>query len=186
MTTRPQTQLVTVKDYLAGEDGGDIRHEYIGGRLYAMTGASVRHNRIARNALLALASQPRGSSCEAFMSDVKLHLSVAGEDIFYYPDSMVCCDPDDNAEYFRARPCLIIEILSESTERIERREKLLSYRRIDGLQAYLLLSQQACAATLYRRGCGWRPRTFDDPEVVLELPCAGLKLALAAVYENRS
>ncbi len=55
MATYPQTRLVTVEDYLASEDGGDSRHEYIGGRLYAMTGASVRHNRIARNTLVALA-----------------------------------------------------------------------------------------------------------------------------------
>ena len=174
-----------MEDYLASEDGGDIRHEYIGGRRYAMTGASVRHNRIARNTLVALAAQLRGSPCKVFMSNVKLHLTIGGEGIFYYPDLMVCCDPADCADDYRTRPSLIVEALSESTERIDRREKLLYYRQIDSVQACLILSQEDVKATLYRQESGWQAETFSDPGAVLDLSCAGLKLALAAVYENQ-
>jgi len=175
MTTHPQTRFVTVEDYLASEDGGHIRHEYIGRRLYAMTDANLRHNRIARNTLIALATQRRDSTCEVFMADVKLRLTIRGEDIFYYPDLMVCCDPAGCADNYRTRPGLIVEVLSESTERIDRCEKLLSYRQIDSLQAYLILSQEEVKATLYRRESGWRAETFSDPGAVLDLPCAGLK-----------
>ena len=185
MVIHLQSRLVTVEDYLASEDGSDIRHEYIGGRLYAMTGASVRHNRIARNTLVALAAQLRGSPCEVFMSDVKLHLTIGGEHIFYYPDLMVCCDPTDCADYYRTRPCLIVEILSESTERIDRREKLLSYMQIEGLQAYLILSQEQVKATLYRRESGWQAEVCNELQAVLKLPCGNLELSLAAVYENQ-
>lgn len=185
MTTHSQTTFVTVKDYLASEDGGHIRHEYISGQLYAMADANLRHNRIARNTLVALATQRHGSTCEVFMADVKVRLTVGGEDIFYYPDLMVCCDPADYAGDYCARPGLIIEVLSGDTERIDRGEKLWSYRQIDSLQAYLILSQEEVKATLYRRESGWRAETFCDPGAVLVLPCAGLKLALAAVYENQ-
>ena len=82
MATYPQSRLVTVEDYLASEDGSDVRHEYIDGRLNAMTGASVQHNRIARDTLIALEAQLRGSPCEVFMSDVKLYLTSEGEEIF--------------------------------------------------------------------------------------------------------
>ncbi len=184
MFTQINPAFLSVEDYLASEDGSDIRHEYIGGQLYAMTGTSVRHNRIARSVLVALDAQLRGSPCEVFMADVKLRLTIAGEDIFYYPDLMVCCDPTDHADYYRTRPCLIIEILSDSTERIDRREKLLSYMQIDSLQAYLILSQQAMQATLYRREPSWHPEIFTAPQAVLKLPCAGLELSLATVYED--
>ena len=133
-----------------------------------MTDANLRHNRIARNTLVALATQRHGSTCEVFMADVKVRLTVGGEDIFSYPDLMVCCNPADCADDYCTRPGLVIEALSENTERIDRGEKLWSYRQIDSLQAYLLLSQEEVISTLYRRESGWRAETFSDRE-----GCAG-------------
>lgn len=184
MSIQPKSDFVTVDDYLASEDGSTIRHEYIGGQLYAMTGSSDRHNLIATNIVALWRPRLRGTGCQLFVADMKVRLIIANEDIFYYPDVMVCCDANDRATYYRTRPCLIVEILSGRTQRIDRREKLLSYQQIESLQVYLILSQQAIQATVYRREQHWRPETFTDPQTILELPCAGLELPLAAAYED--
>ncbi len=182
MKAHRQSEPLTVEDYLAGEDASDIRHEYIGGRIYAMTGASVRHNRIAINLLTAIEPAARAKGCEVFMADVKLHLQAGGEDVFYYPDLMVCCDPSDDHPYYRERPCLLVEILSESTERIDRREKWMAYTQIPGLQGYLILAQERMQASLYRRDADWRGVHVDEPDQCLDLPCVELAPTLAALY----
>lgn len=185
MAIQPYSHFLSVEDYLAGEEQSDLRHEYIDGQVYAMTGASVRHNLIASNLLVALRSQSRGSTCQVFMSDVKLRLAIAGKDIFYYPDLMVCCDPADRAAYYRSKPCLIVEILSDSTARVDCQEKLFAYIQIESLQAYLIVSQEALQATLHRRQDDWRGTVFTESEATLTLPCAsGIDLLLAAVYEG--
>jgi len=184
MVIQPHCPYMSVAEYLASEERGDLRHEYIGGRIYAMTGASDRHNLIATNLVAELRPRLRGTSCQLFVADMKLRIAIAGEDIFYYPDLMVCCDPEDRATYYRTRPCLLVEIASESTERIDRREKLLSYMRIESLQAYLILSQQTMRASLYRRDSDWQAAVVTDPQTILALPCAGLQLSLASAYED--
>ncbi len=137
MTVRARSQYLGIKDYLAGELLSEVRHEHIGSDIYAVVGASDRHNLIAGNLFAALRPLVRGTPCQLFMADMKVHLTVAGEDAFYYPDLMLACGPRDRARYYQERPCLIVEVLSEATERIDR----LAYSRIDSLQEYLMLSQ---------------------------------------------
>jgi Uma2 family endonuclease len=116
------------------------------------------------------------------MSDMKVRLNIAGEDAFYYPDLMLCCDPTDRETYYRRHPCLLVEVMSESTERIDRREKLLAYTQIDSLQAYLLLSQDRQLAEIHRRRAEWRiERQIAG---VLTIDCLGLKLAIEQIYEG--
>jgi Uma2 family endonuclease len=116
------------------------------------------------------------------MADVKLHLQAGGEDVFYYPDLMVCCDPSDDHPYYRERPCLLVEILSESTERIDRREKWMAYTQIPSLQGYLILSRERTQASLCRRDADWRGVHVDEPDQRLDLPCVELAPTLAALY----
>ena len=91
---------ISVEDYLAGELKSEIRHEYIGGLVYAMAGTSREHNIICQNLLIALRSHLRGRPCQVFMESVKLRLRTANEDVFYYPDLIVTCDPRDTERYF--------------------------------------------------------------------------------------
>lgn len=79
-------------DYLRGEETAASKHEFVGGEIYAMAGASERHNRIALNIAFHLRSATRGKPCRAFMADMKLCLS--GGTTYYYPDAMLVCDPD--------------------------------------------------------------------------------------------
>ena len=185
MSAQLQTHGLSVADYLALEERSEIKHEYINGEIYAMAGASVRHNQIAGNLFARLLTHLRGSPCQVFFADVKLHLQEQGEEIFYYPDLMVCCDPNDRDPYYRTRPCLLVEVLSEGTARIDQREKLFAYARLDSLQAYLLLEQDRIGAALHWRENGdWRRTEFNDARAELTLPCAGLTVTLAELYEG--
>jgi Uma2 family endonuclease len=180
MSRQPESQYLTPEDYLAGELVSETRHEYIDGETYAMVGASDRHNLIAGNLFASLHPHIRGSQCQLFMSDMKVRLNIAGEDAFYYPDLMLCCDPADRETYYRRRPCLLVEVMSESTERIDRREKLLAYTQIESLQAYLLLSQDRQLVEIHRHRQDWRIERQIAGELTLE--CLGLKLAIEQIY----
>ncbi|MDN5849558.1 MAG: Uma2 family endonuclease [Nitrococcus sp.] len=182
MTIRTSSSRFRINDYLEGELLSEVRHEYIGGELYAMVGASDRHNLITGNIFAALHPLVRGTPCQLFMADMKVHLTVAGEDAFYYPDVMLACDPHDRARYYREHPCLIVEVLSDATERIDRREKLLAYSRIDSLQEYLLLSQIEPLAELHRRRDDRHAQRIREGSVRIE--CLDTALDIDSIYEG--
>ena len=173
--------LVSVADYLAGEERAECRHEYLAGEVYAMSGASARHNAICLNLASALHRHLAGGPCRVFMNDLKVRLDVLREDYFYYPDVMVACRPDDNASHYREHPCVLVEVMSESTERTDRREKLFAYREIAALEEYVLIAQDRAEVVVYRRADGWgasRP-TADG---VLDLNCLKFSLPVADLY----
>jgi len=146
---------LSVEEYLAGEDGADIRHEYIDGELYAMSGASRQHVIITINMVAHLRPLLRGTPCRIFANDLKVRLRIAEQDIFYYPDLILACDPDDRETYYCTRPCLLVEVLSDSTARIDRREKLLAYQTLPSLMEYLLVDQHQRRIEVYRHAQGW-------------------------------
>ena len=138
----PPRHFIGEQEYLDGELHGELRHEYIDGQVYAMTGASDRHGLILNALAYSMTPAARRKGCQLFTSDMKLRLEIGGKTCFYYPDLLLSCDPQDREPYFRRSPCLIVEVLSESTARIDRREKLLAYQ-----------SLPAC-----RRICWWSRR----------------------------
>lgn len=174
--------FVSVEDYLAGEQHGDVRHEYLDGQVYAMTGASRTHGLIVNAIAFALTPAARRKGCQLFTSDMKLRLEIAGKTLFYYPDLLLTCDPRDNDAYFSRAPCLLIEVLSESTARIDRREKLLGYQTLPSLSAYLLVEQATRHTELYRRDNGWRVEDFDEGDI--PLACLDTALAVADIYAD--
>lgn len=94
---------LSVDDYLEGERKGDIRHEYVAGQMFALSGASRRHNRIALNIATRLRELAAGGPCQVYMSDVKVRVKAAGA--FYYPDVMAGRDPgDEESPYYLSAP----------------------------------------------------------------------------------
>ncbi|MDQ5909509.1 MAG: hypothetical protein QG599_1604 [Pseudomonadota bacterium] len=185
MSAQLKTHWISVEEYLAIEENSGIKHEYINGEIYAMSGSSARHNQIAGNLFARLLNHLRGSPCQVFIADVKLHLREVGVEMLYYPDLMVCCDPDDRHPYYRMRPCLIVEVLSSETACTDRQEKLFAYTRLDSVQGYLLLEQDQMRAILHSREAGqWQRTEFSDPQGELTLPCTGLTIQLAELYEG--
>ena len=172
---------LSAEDYLAGELTSEIRHEYIGGLVYAVAGTSSEHNLICQNLLIALRAHLRGKPCQVFMESVKLRLRNAQEDIFYYPDLIVTCDPSATEKYFKTFPKVLIEVLSPETERIDRREKFSSYTQIASLEEYVLVAQDQQEATVFRRSNHWRPETANQH---LRIESLQFTLSLPAIYDS--
>ena len=120
---------MTPDEYLYAEQRGQIRHEFVRGELFDMPGGTYTHNLISLNVASGLREHLRGQSWRVFMADMKVR--VAASDVFYYPDVFVTCDSDDRETYFKEQPCLIVEVLSESTSWTDRREKLLAYELLE-------------------------------------------------------
>jgi Uma2 family endonuclease len=174
---------LSVADYLAGERDVDVRHEYVDGQVYAMAGTSDRHNRIALNIASRLNDRLVDDECEAFMSDMKIMVSPV---LYYYPDVIVTCDQPGGDAYFRREPRLIVEVISPSTERIDRTEKLHAYRNVESLQEYVLVAQDKIAIEVHRRqeGSEWAIEFFIEPEEEIRLASVDLTLRVADIYRN--
>ena len=176
--------LITVEEYLEGERQAEVRHEFMGGQTYAMVGGTDRHNRIAGNLYVALHSEARRNGCGLFMADMKVRLSVAGEDAFYYPDLMVACDQSDDQPYYRTAPCLLLEVLSSSTQRIDRREKLYAYTTIPTLREYMVVAQNEPRVEIHRREADrWVTRTVRDQGSV-DIRCLDAAVNLETIYAD--
>jgi len=178
-----QAELLSVEEYLASERDSEVRHEYIGGALYAMAGGSDEHIAICMNLAFALRTHLQGKPCRVQMTEGKVRLTLSGEPIFYYPDVLVACDPRDKDRYFKDYPKVLIEVLSASTEAIDRREKFMNYRRIETLEEYLLVAQDRVEVTLFRRANAWQPEVLTHPGATLHLKSLEFKMPLRKVYE---
>lgn len=184
MQATQSAAAISVEDYLEGELHSPERHEYIGGVVYAMAGASDDHNIISLNLATALRTHLRGKPCQVYMADVKLRLQISEEDVYYYPDGMVACDPRDTHRYFKQFPKVLIEVLSPETERTDRREKFLSYTQIETLEEYVLISQDRMEVSVFRRANKWQPEILQQPEAMLKLNSLAFTLPLNLVYEG--
>jgi Uma2 family endonuclease len=176
---------LTVEEYLKAEESSFLRHEYLGGQVFAMAGASEEHNLISTNIIALLRPHLRGTDCRAFVSDMKVKIQVKNVDIFYYPDLLVTCDRQDTERYFKTRPSLIIEVLSDSTATTDKREKRLNYQTLDSLQEYILISQDKIQVEVYRQDIqgNWSMQTLGKDDI-LKLESVGLKLTMAEIYED--
>lgn len=184
MQALKELQLVSAEDYVAGEQISNVRHEFVGGVVYAMTGASDDHNTISGNIFAGLHAHLRGTPCRVFMIDLKVRLEIARQDIFYYPDILVACDPRDRDRYFKRHPKVLIEVLSESTDHIDRREKFLNYTQIETLEEYVLVAQDRMEITIFRRAKNWQREVLRPPEQLLQLASVEFSLPLQNVYEG--
>ena len=173
---------LSVAEYLEGEKDAAVRHEYVAGQAYAMAGASARHNRIALNIAGRLNDLLGDGDCEAFMADMKV--SVA-PDLYYYPDVTVTCDPPGGDPYVRTAPRLVVEVLSPSTERADRHEKLAAYKNCPSVREYALVSQDRMLVELHRRvGDGWQTELLTEADERCAFDSVGLTLTLADIYRN--
>ncbi len=188
MTSQTQPQApISIEDYLEGEQHTDTKHEYLAGQVVAMGGASDKHGLIAGSLYAALLPAARRKGCQLFIADMKVRVNHDSDSYFYYPDLLLSCQPDDReSAYYRRHPCLLVEVLSPSTERIDSREKLLAYRLLPSLREYLLLRQDRVQADLYQRSDAgrWQHHTFTQPGDLLALRCLDASVSLRDVYAD--
>jgi Uma2 family endonuclease len=176
-----QTAYISPEAYLEMELCSPVKHEYIRGQIYAMTGTSDAHNFITGNLYTALRSHLKGSPCRVFMADVRAKLERA--DAFYYPDVMVSCEQAANA-YYREQPRLIIEVLSASTAKFDAGDKRRDYQALPSLQEYVLVSQECMDVRVWRREAdGWSLSIYTDGARI-PLNSVNLEIPIEHVYED--
>jgi Uma2 family endonuclease len=176
-SARPPRGRVSVEEYLAFERRHPARHEYVDGYVYAMTGARLAHNRIVGNLVFRLMTLAGEGPCHVYFEAAKLRV---GDD-FYYPDVMVVCDPagveDDEDPEFAHGPCLLAEVLSPRTARIDRTQKLERYRTLPSLRAYLIVGRRERHVVRHWRDAADAPWRRDEyagrGEIPLPCPAAG-------------
>lgn len=173
----------SVPAYLQAEQTSEVRHEYIGGDLYAMAGASEEHNIIAGNIFAELRAHLRGKPCKVFIHDMKARV-YAQLTLFYYPDIMVVCDPEDDDRFFKSKPKIVVEVVSESTRGTDEREKLLTFIQLPSLEEYVLVEQDQIKITIHRRNSEWRPEVSEGQQAILTLQSIGFQMPMSAVYED--
>ncbi|TFU25504.1 Uma2 family endonuclease [Thermus tengchongensis] len=169
---------LSLEAYLELEARSPVKHELVEGTLHAMAGASRAHNLIVTNLALLLGPLARRRGCRLYVADMKLKV---GERTVYYPDLMAVCAPPPENPYYEEAPCLVVEVLSESTEGVDRREKLWRYLALPSLQAYLLVSALERRAELYwKKGGEVFYQVLEAGEV--PLPCLEGSLPLEEAY----
>ena len=176
----------TVEEYLAYELTSPARHEYVDGQLFAMAGESKNHNRAGSDILSKLILGLEGSDCEAFFESVKVKVSPTR---YYYPDIVVSCsEPEEDEDaYVIEKAVLIVEVLSPSTARNDRVEKMNAYQRLPGLREYVIVSQESVRVEVYSHEQAdevWQCEVFDDLESEVTFQSVGLSLNLADIYRR--
>ena len=173
---------MTVEQYFDFEERSPSRHEYVDGEVFAMSGVTRRHNDIAGNVYIRLRTSARGGPCRVHMSDVKLRVGR----VIYYPDVMAGCGtPAD--ERLENAPSLVVEVLSPSTQSTDRREKLMVYKGIASLTAYLIVDQMQRRVDRHWRDDmgGWRHDVIvDDGTLPVSFGPLSLTLTLDEIYEG--
>lgn len=184
MVAVPARQYFTPQEYLDWEAQQSIKYEYIDGEAFAMTRGTIPHNDLAVNLTTALKNHLRGKGCKVSMADAKVGVSESGP--FHYPDVMVTCDERDRRAirviYY---PCLIVEVLSPSTEAKDRGKKFQNYLFISTLKEYILISSEQKVIECFRlneKGV-WELYTYSEGDE-FELKSLDFRCPIELAYED--
>ena len=179
MATAQQIAFVNEAEYLEGEKIAALKHEYVDGHIYAMAGAHSNHNVLSGNVHGEFRNHLKGKPCRAYMSDMKVRIANGSK--YYYPDVLVNCPPVNG--YFTETPTIIVEVLSNSTRRIDETEKRLAYMQIETLEEYVLIAQDFVQIEVIRKSEGWKSaKYFLGDEVTLS--SIGLTLSVEEIYDG--
>ncbi|MEM1168360.1 MAG: Uma2 family endonuclease [Cyanobacteria bacterium P01_H01_bin.35] len=192
MTTQLQIKRMTPEEYLAWEEQQPMKYEYVNGEVYRMTRETLSHNDIALNLASALKSNLQGKSCKVQTADTKV--GAATNDHFFYPDVVVSCDRRDRESrdifYY---PCLIVEVLSSSTEAFDRSKKFEHYRQIETLKEYILIDSEKICIECYQfnEKNKWELTiyplhkiAYSQQEFSVKLESINFELTSSLLYEN--
>ena len=173
------------EEYLEWEPKQELKHEYVNGEVFTMTGGTLPHNDIALNLASALKNYLRGKRCKPQMADAKVGITRSGP--FFYPDVLITCDLRDlEATQFVLFPCFICEVLSDSTEAYDQGDKFRKwYRRLQSLKEYLLVKQDEISVELRRlndRGV-WEIYFYGEGDEI-RLESIGFDFPVSLLYED--
>lgn len=177
-------ELYSLEEYFEIEATSSILHEYIAGEIYDMADPSQSHDLISLNLAAPIHAHLQDRPCRTYNGRRQLQFRIGEDDFVYRPDVWVACGETRNAEgNYVDEPCLVIEVLSPSTARFDRREKVASYREIPSIEECVLIGQKPAHLVIYRRAQQWKPQFLDKIESILDLRSIGLALPLAQIYK---
>ena len=191
MSTAEKRRL-TAAEYLAIESTSEIRHEFLDGEMFAMSGGSLWHNLIKDNFARAVANRLSGGTCRVVTSDQRLKVDATG--LYTYPDVLVFCGPpvmEDGVHHTLTNASLGAEVLSDSTEKYDRGIKFSHYRRLDTLQEYLLIAQDRFSVEVFQRqdagsssagSDAWLLSAAAEREAEVRLSSLGITVPLPEIY----
>lgn len=176
---------MTLEEWRTLERDSDVKHEYIDGAVYAMTGGTRAHARIAANAIVLLDAAMGDGPCIAYPSDLATRVSASR---YTYADVVVTCSESDQAtrtEIEVFEPRVIFEVLSDSTKRKDRGRKWDDYRRCPSLQEYVLVGTEYQRVAVYRReDDGWGLFHIHGPGDDVELVSINVRFPVSALYRR--
>jgi Uma2 family endonuclease len=175
---------LTPEEYFVWEEQQLLRHEYLSGEVYAISGGTQNHGRIASNIIFILKGHLRGGGCQVGNSDCRVNIFETKD--YVYPDVSVTCDERDRTAIQAIQyPCLIVEVLSASTASYDRGDKFRMYRRNPSLQDYVLVDAEKIAIDLYRKNDrgNWEIFNYQSGDNI-DLQSIGLSFSIESVYED--
>jgi len=181
----PARQLISFERYLEIEEQSVVRHEYLDGMAWAMAGGTFDHSAVTTNVIVSLGVQLRGKGCRVYESNLRIRVKATG--LATYPDASIVCgrvqlDPADPKNTTAINPKVLIEVLSPSTEKYDRGEKVEHYRKIVSLKEIALVSTRGQLVEVWRKtGHAWKRHEYRD---VAQLVSVGCELALSEVYRD--
>lgn len=183
MVALPDLLFMSATEYLDWEPTQEERYEYWDGEVVAMSGGTRNHNRISLNFSKLLDDALINRDCEVYIADVKVQVEPGRK--YFYPDVVVTCDKGDNDAQIVQFPCLIIEVLSPSTEAIDRGAKFARYRQFISLQEYVLVQVDRPKVEVFRRNENnqWVLSEYDLGDCLL-LESIGVEIAIVDLYRQ--
>lgn len=184
IVARDNDRSFTPEEYFSWEEKQLERHELIDGRVYAMSGGTQNHSAIKLNVASLIRSHLRGSPCRVFNSDLKVN--ILNTPNYTYPDLSVTCDDRDREHpLYITYPCLIVEVLSDSTEAYDRGKKFEKYRRNPNLVDYVLVSSDEIAIDIYHKNDAgeWVILSYREGDII-EFQSINLSLPIEQLYEE--
>jgi len=174
-------------EYLEWERRQEYKNEYYSGEIVAMSGASISHNRIQTNLLVAIGNHLAGKSCSVFSSD--LRVEVKSKESYFYPDLTIVCGDINivgNNDDMIDNPAVIIEILSPSTEQYDIRRKKFFYMQMPSLMEYIMIDSKSISCDIIRKTTDskWENELIADPADILKIKTIDFQMMLSSVYEK--
>lgn len=181
----PEKAFITELDYLSGEKKATEKHEYYKGQIFAMSGASIPHNRISRNLLVILANKLRGKGCEPFGSDLRIH--IPSNSLYTYPDISIFCGEVEKAETdfdTATNPKVVIEVLSKSTKDYDKGSKFTLYRSIAALKEYITIDSESAHVECHTKNDdnSWTLRENKDLNDILFMQSLEIDILMSDIY----
>lgn len=185
MTEHVRHHRFSYAEYLARERDTGLRHEFLDGQVFAMTGGTPEHARLIAEVSFALRDAVDPKRCRVFSSDLRIRIAATG--LATYPDVAVVCgtvevDRDDANAI--VNPTVLVEVLSPSTEAYDRGEKWAHYRRIESLQAYVLVAPVAERIEAFVRSDAGFVNVVASADEPLELRCLSARLVPSEIFAN--